>query len=76
MTPDDLLFTREHEWLRLAGDTGTIGISEHAQKQLGDVVYVELPKPGTKYNSGEVFGSVESVKAVSDLYHSGFRRSR
>jgi glycine cleavage system H protein len=68
MTPDDLLFTREHEWLRLAGDTGTIGISEHAQKQLGDVVYVELPKPGTKYNSGEVFGSVESVKAVSDLY--------
>jgi glycine cleavage system H protein len=68
MTPDDLLFTREHEWLRLAGDTGTIGISEHAQKQLGEVVYVELPKPGTKYNSGEIFGSVESVKAVSDLF--------
>src|SRR4026208_1001378 len=68
MTPDDLLFTREHEWLRLAGDTGTIGISEHAQKQLGEVVYVELPKPGAKYNSGEIFGSVESVKAVSDLF--------
>ena len=68
MTPDDLLFTREHEWLRLAGDTGTIGISEHAQKQLGEVVYVELPKPGVKYNSGEIFGSVESVKAVSDLF--------
>jgi glycine cleavage system H protein len=68
MTPDDLLFTKEHEWLRLAGDAGTIGISEHAQKQLGEIVYVDLPKPGTKYNAGETFGSVESVKAVSDLF--------
>jgi glycine cleavage system H protein len=68
MIPNDLLFTREHEWLRLKGDTGTIGISHHAQKQLGEIVYVELPKPGAKLNSGESFGSVESVKAVSDLF--------
>jgi glycine cleavage system H protein len=68
MTPDDLLFTKEHEWLRIAGETGTIGISDHAQKELGDIVYVELPKPGTKFNSGESFGSVESVKAVSELF--------
>jgi glycine cleavage system H protein len=68
MTPDDLLFTKEHEWLRIVGETGTIGISDHAQKELGDIVYVELPKPGMKYNSGEPFGSVESVKAVSELF--------
>jgi glycine cleavage system H protein len=68
MTPDDLLFTKEHEWLRIAGDTGTIGISDHAQNELGDIVYVELPKPGTKLSSGETFGSVESVKAVSELF--------
>jgi glycine cleavage system H protein len=68
MTPDDLLFTKEHEWLRIAGDTGTIGISDHAQNELGDIVYVEVPKPGTKLSSGETFGSVESVKAVSELF--------
>jgi glycine cleavage system H protein len=68
MTPDDLLFTKEHEWVRIAGETGTIGISDHAQKELGEIVYVELPKPGTKFNSGESFGSVESVKAVSELF--------
>jgi glycine cleavage system H protein len=68
MTPDDLLFTKEHEWLRITGETGTIGISDHAQKELGEIVYVELPKPGTKFNSGESFGSVESVKAVSELF--------
>jgi len=68
MTPDNLLFTKEHEWLRLEGNTGTIGISDHAQKQLGEIVYVELPKPGTKFNSGESFGNVESVKAVSELF--------
>jgi glycine cleavage system H protein len=68
MTPSDLLFTKEHEWLRIADDTGVIGISEHAQKELGELVYVELPKPGTKFNSGETFGSVESVKAVSELF--------
>ena len=68
VTPDDLLFTKEHEWLRITGDTGTIGISDHAQKELGDIVYVELPKPGMKFSSGESFGSVESVKAVSELF--------
>ncbi len=68
MTPDDLLFTKEHEWLRITDDTGSIGISDHAQKELGEIVYIELPKPGMKFNSGESFGSVESVKAVSELF--------
>src|ERR1043165_5014556 len=68
MTPQDLLFTKEHEWLRIAGDTGTIGITDHAQNELGEIVYVELPKAGTKFGSGEPFGSVESVKAVSELF--------
>ena len=68
MTPDDLLFTKEHEWVRIAGDTGVVGISEHAQRELGELVYIELPKPGTKFNAGESFGSVESVKAVSELF--------
>ena len=68
MSPDDLLYTKEHEWLRIAGDGGTVGITDHAQKELGDIVYVELPKAGTKFDSGETFGSVESVKAVSELY--------
>jgi glycine cleavage system H protein len=68
MTPTDLLFTKEHEWLRIDGDMGTVGISDHAQKELGEIVYVELPKPGTKFDSGGSFGSVESVKAVSELF--------
>ena len=68
MTPDDLLYTKEHEWLRIADDGGTVGITDHAQEELGDIVYVELPKVGTKLDSGETFGSVESVKAVSELY--------
>ena len=68
MTPDDLLFTKEHEWLRIVGETGTIGITDHAQKELGEIVYVELPKPGMKFKSGETFGTVESVKAVSELF--------
>ena len=68
MTPDELLFTKEHEWLRIVGETGTVGISDHAQKELGEIVYVELPKPGMKLDSGESFGNVESVKAVSELF--------
>src|SRR5213594_345878 len=68
MSPDDLLYTKEHEWLRIADDGGTVGITDHAQKELGDIVYVELPKTGTKFDSGETFGSVESVEAVSGLY--------
>ena len=68
MSPDDLLYTKEHEWLRITGETGTIGITDHAQKELGDVVYVELPKAGDKFDAGEAFGNVESVKAVSELF--------
>jgi glycine cleavage system H protein len=68
MSREDLLFTKEHEWLRIVGDTGTVGISDHAQKELGDIVYVELPKVGTKFDIGETFGNVESVKAVSELF--------
>src|SRR5262245_18717345 len=68
MNPEDLLFTKEHEWLRVAGETGIVGISDHAQKELGEIVYVELPKPGTKFDAGETFGNVESVKAVSELF--------
>lgn len=68
MTPADLLFTKEHEWLRIDGETGTVGITDHAQRELGDIVYVELPKAGTKFDSGAAFGSVESVKAVSELF--------
>jgi glycine cleavage system H protein len=68
MSRNDLLFTKEHEWLRIVDETGTIGISDHAQKQLGEIVYVELPKPGAKFNSGDSFGNVESVKAVSELF--------
>jgi glycine cleavage system H protein len=68
MSPDDLIYTKEHEWLRISGDGGIVGITDHAQKELGDIVYVELPKVGTKYESGETFGTVESVKAVSELY--------
>ena len=68
MTPTDLFFSKEHEWLRIEGEIGTIGITNHAQQELGDVVYVELPKPGSTFDSGSTFGSVESVKAVSELF--------
>ena len=68
MSPDDLIYTKEHEWLRISSEGGIVGITDHAQKELGDIVYVELPKVGTKYDSGETFGTVESVKAVSELY--------
>ena len=68
MSPDDRLYTKEHEWLKLEGETGTVGITDHAQQELGDVVYVELPKMGDKFTSGQTFGSVESVKAVSELF--------
>lgn len=68
MTPEDLLLSKEHEWLRIVDSIGTIGISDHAQKELGEIVYVELPKVGTKFDNGETFGNVESVKAVSELF--------
>lgn len=66
--PDTYRYTKEHEWVAVEGDTGTIGITFHAQKELGDIVYVDLPKPGLKLGPGDTFGSVESVKAVSDIY--------
>jgi glycine cleavage system H protein len=67
-TPEDLSYTKDHEWVRVKGDKATIGITDHAQKQLGDVVYVELPKVGDRFDATEPFGSVESVKAVSEVY--------
>ena len=66
--PTDLKYTKDHEWIRLEGDTGAIGITDFAQQQLGDVVYVELPAPGTVLTAGQVFGTIESVKAVSELF--------
>ncbi len=66
--PENLKYTKEHEWLLVEGDMGTIGITDHAQEELGDIVFVDLPKVGGKTSKGLSFGSVESVKAVSDLY--------
>jgi glycine cleavage system H protein len=66
--PRDYRYTKEHEWVRFEGDLASVGITEYAQHELGDVVYVELPKPGTKLNAGESLGTVESVKAISDIY--------
>jgi glycine cleavage system H protein len=66
--PADLKYTKEHEWIKIEGNTGTIGITDHAQNSLGDIVFVELPKPGSELTLGQSFGTVESVKAVSDLY--------
>ena len=67
-TPEDLSYTKDHEWVRQSGERATVGITDHAQQQLGDVVYVELPKVDDKFEAGEPFGSVESVKAVSEIY--------
>ena len=61
-------YTKDHEYIRVEGDTGTVGITDYAQSQLGDVVYVELPETGATFEAGQAFGTVESVKAVSDLY--------
>jgi glycine cleavage system H protein len=66
--PTDYKYTKEHEWINADGKTATIGITNHAQESLGDIVFVELPKVGSEIASGKSFGSVESVKAVSDLY--------
>ena len=68
MNPEDLKYTASHEWVRVDGEFGTIGITEHAQKQLGEIVYLELPEVGHVYNVNEEFGTVESVKAVSELF--------
>jgi glycine cleavage system H protein len=68
MYPSDLKYTKDHEWLRLEGGEAAVGITDFAQQQLGDVVFVELPDVGRQVKQGEAFGSVESVKAVSDLF--------
>lgn len=68
MYPTDLKYTKDHEWVRVDGDTGAVGITDFAQQQLGDVVYVELPDVGATITSGQVFGTIESVKAVSELF--------
>src|SRR5271165_7248917 len=68
MYPENYRYTKEHEWVLVEGDTGTVGITSHAQEELGDIVYVDLPKVGSTAEKGKTFGSVESVKAVSDIY--------
>lgn len=68
MNPQDLLYSKEHEWIRVAGDIGTVGITDHAQSELGDVIYVELPQAGTRVEAGKTLGTIESVKAVSELF--------
>jgi glycine cleavage system H protein len=68
MYPTDYRYTKQHEWVKVEGDTGTIGITDYAQQELGDVVFVEMPKPGAKLTAGSSFGTVESVKAVSEIY--------
>jgi glycine cleavage system H protein len=68
MYPEDFRYTKEHEWVHAQGDTASVGITDHAQSELGDIVYVDLPKVGSKLEAGKSLGSVESVKAVSDIY--------
>lgn len=68
MYPQNFRYTKEHEWVLVDGDTGTVGITDHAQAELGDIVYVDLPKAGARIEQGKSLGSVESVKAVSDVY--------
>jgi glycine cleavage system H protein len=68
MYPEDLHYTKQHEWVRVSEGVGMIGITDYAQKELGDIVYVDLPRVGTTLQQGKVMGSVESVKAVSDIY--------
>jgi glycine cleavage system H protein len=68
MYPADRRYTKDHEWIRVKEDRGTVGITDYAQKQLGDVVFLELPEAGRKIKAQEIFGTVESVKAVSELY--------
>ena len=66
--PETYKYTKEHEWVLVEDGTGTVGITDHAQHELGDIVFVDLPKPGTQIKKGDTIGSVESVKAVSDIY--------
>jgi glycine cleavage system H protein len=66
--PSDLKYTKEHEWIKPDGSSATVGITDYAQESLGDIVFVDLPKPGSEITAGKTFGTVESVKAVSDLF--------
>ena len=68
MYPQDFRYTKDHEWIHVEGDRGRVGVTDYAQKQLGDVVFLELPEVGRSLKAGEQFGTVESVKAVSELY--------
>jgi glycine cleavage system H protein len=68
MYPQEFLYTKDHEWIRIDGTIGTIGITDYAQKELGDIVFVEVPKPGDHVTAGETLGTIESVKAVSEIY--------
>jgi glycine cleavage system H protein len=68
MYPSDRKYTKDHEWVTMSGSEARVGITDYAQKQLGDIVYLELPEVGRSFNKGDVFGTVESVKAVSELY--------
>jgi glycine cleavage system H protein len=68
MYPADLKYTKDHEWVRVSGSEARVGITDYAQKQLGDIVYLELPEVGRQVRKGDVFGTIESVKAVSELY--------
>ena len=68
MYPADLKYTRDHEWVRVSGAQGRVGITDYAQKQLGDVVYIELPEVGRTFSQGEALGTIESVKAVSEIF--------
>jgi len=66
--PENLRYTKDHEWLSVDGDTATLGITDYAQSSLGDVVYIDMPRVGDKFGAHEAFGSVESVKAVSEIF--------
>ncbi len=68
MIPDDRKYTQEHEWVQVEGEIGTVGVTDHAASELGDIVYVELPDVGAEFSAGDSVGTIESVKAVADLY--------
>lgn len=68
MIPDDRKYSQEHEWVQVDGDTGVVGVTDHAASELGDIVYVDLPDVGAEFSAGDSVGSIESVKAVADLY--------
>lgn len=68
MVPDDRKYTQEHEWIQVDGDTATVGVTDYAANELGDIVFVELPETGEEFSQGDTVGTIESVKAVADLY--------